>query len=84
MIKQEYILFLITGDSISTGQQHRREISGFVNNHRPVPPIASYTPPRRLSTTEQQLISVAQRLSLSKKTPLINNDNVEVNSPIKR
>ncbi|CAF4812567.1 unnamed protein product, partial [Rotaria socialis] len=55
-------------DSITTGQQqYRREISGFVNNHRPVPPITSSTPPRRSSTTtEQQLISVAQRPSLSK------------------
>ncbi|CAF2145170.1 unnamed protein product [Rotaria magnacalcarata] len=74
------------GDSITTGQQqYRREISGFVNNHRPVPPITSSTPPGRSSiTTEQQLISVAQRPSLSKQAPIINNENGEISSPNKR
>ncbi|CAF4647576.1 unnamed protein product, partial [Rotaria magnacalcarata] len=73
-------------DSITTGQQqYRREISGFVNNHRPVPPITSSTPPGRSSiTTEQQLISVAQRPSLSKQAPIINNENGEISSPNKR
>ncbi|CAF4654823.1 unnamed protein product, partial [Rotaria socialis] len=73
-------------DSITTGQQqYRREISGFVNNHRPVPPITSSTPPRRSSTTtEQQLISVAQRPSLSKQAPIINNDNGEISSSNQR
>ncbi|CAF1260894.1 unnamed protein product [Adineta steineri] len=74
----------ITKDHRQQQQQHRREISGFVNNHRPVPFIPNNTPPRRQSDTEQQLISVAQRLSLSKQASIINNDNVEINSPPKR
>jgi hypothetical protein len=76
--KTRISFILLPGDSTSTGQ-HRRQISGFVNNHRPVPSITSSTPPRRSSTTEQQLISAIQRLSFSK--PTINND---MNSPTKR
>jgi len=78
----------ITGDSptsvsTSTSVQHRRQISGFVNNHRSVPPITSSTPPRRSSTSEQQLVSATHRLSLTKPTAMINNDNTSIQSPTK-
>ncbi len=72
-------LLLITGDS---GQQHRREISGYVNNHRTVPSMTSNTPPRRSSIPEQRIISVAKRFSLNKQNLMIN--NVDMNSPAKR
>ncbi len=81
-------IVFITGDSptsvsTSTSLQHRRQISGYVNNHRSVPPITSTTPPRRSSTSEQQLISAIHRLSFSKPTTMINNDNTDVQSPTK-
>jgi hypothetical protein len=80
--------YCFTGDSptsvsTSTSAQQRRQISGYVNNHRPVPPIISATPPRRSSTSEQQLTSAVQRLSLTKVTAMINNDNRDVQSPTK-
>ncbi|UJR33380.1 hypothetical protein I4U23_020828 [Adineta vaga] len=68
------------GDSIVTNDQHRREISGFVNNHRPIPSQINQTPPRKSSNIEQQLISVAKRLSLHKQY----DENIEMNSPTKR
>lgn len=68
-----------------TGQSdYRREIIGYVNNHRPIPPLTSHTPPRKTSATEQQLISVAQRLSLSKQNPIINHDIPEANNSRKQ
>ncbi|CAF0727311.1 unnamed protein product [Rotaria sordida] len=80
-----YRSVFVQRDSISKGQQqYRREITGFVNNHRPVPPIINSTPPRKSSTTDQQLISVAQRLSLTKQPSIINNDNADINSSSKR
>ncbi|CAF3881392.1 unnamed protein product [Rotaria sp. Silwood2] len=80
-----YRSVFVQRDSISpVQQQYRREISGFVNNHRPVPPITNSTPQRKSSTTDQQLISVAQRLSLTKQTSIINNDNADINSSNKR
>ncbi|CAF0740537.1 unnamed protein product [Rotaria sp. Silwood1] len=80
-----YRSVFVQRDSISTNQQqYRREISGFVNNHRPVPSITNSTPPGRSSTTEQQLISVAQRLSLTKQPSIISNDNGDINSLNKR
>jgi hypothetical protein len=80
--------YCFTGDSptsvsTSISAQHRRQISGYVNNHRPVPAITSATPPRRSSTSEQQLTPAAQRLSLTKITAMINNDNTDVQSPTK-
>lgn len=79
------ILFLITGDSIAASQQqYRREISGFVNNHRPVPSASSNTPPRRSSTTDQQQVSVVQRPSLTKQNSIINKDNVDSTISTKR
>jgi hypothetical protein len=73
----------ITSVSTSTSLQHRRQISGFVNNHRSVPPITSTTPPRRSSTNEQQLMSATQRLSLTKPITMINHDNTTIQSPTK-
>lgn len=72
-----------TSGSTSTSLQHRRQISGYINNHRTVPPITSATPPRRSSTSEQQLVSAIHRLSLTKPTTMINNDNTTVQSPTK-
>ena len=74
--KQEYISFLIPGyadqQQQQQQQQHRREISGYVNNHRPVPPVTSMAPPRRASASE------VQRLSLNKENPTINDEYVQV------
>ena len=53
-------------------QAHRRQISGFVNNHRPVPPMTSSTPPQRSSVTEQQLFEQNHRAHSHYSTPMAN------------
>jgi hypothetical protein len=72
-----------TSVSTSASIQHRRQISGYVNNHRSVPSLTNATPPRRSSTSEQQLVSATHRLSLGNPITMINNDNIEIQSPTK-
>ncbi|CAF1099568.1 unnamed protein product [Adineta ricciae] len=60
-------------EPIVINQEHRREICGFISNHRPIPSQTNQVPVRKSSNIEQQLISVAQRLSLHKQ----NEENVE-------
>ena len=79
-MRQESILFLFPGEPIVINQEHRREISGFISNHRPIPSQTNQVPVRKSSNIEQQLISVAQRLSLHKQ----NEENVETIHLIKK
>ncbi|CAF1006169.1 unnamed protein product [Rotaria sp. Silwood1] len=79
--KEDSVTSLSTSASL---QQHRHQISGFVNNHRPVPAVTASIPPQKSSTSEQQFISAAQRLSLSKPTAITNNNNTDIQSPTKR
>ncbi|CAF4085128.1 unnamed protein product, partial [Rotaria sordida] len=80
--KEDSATSLSTSTSL---QQHRHQISGFVNNHRPIPAVTCSIPSRKSSTSEQQLVSTAQRLSLSKPTTIINNNNnnIDMQSPTK-
>jgi hypothetical protein len=63
-------------------QAHRRQISGFVNNHRPVPTMTSSTPPQRSSVTEQHLLELNHRVNLHHAPSMLNeNPEVELRSP---
>lgn len=62
------ISFFIPGDSNPDQQTHRRQISGYVNHHRPLPP-------RQSSTTEPQ------RSSISQQNSVVHNDQTDLNSP---
>ncbi|CAF1041957.1 unnamed protein product [Adineta steineri] len=68
-------------DSLPT--TNRRHISGTVNSHRSVPPLTSSTPPRRLSNTEQQILTATHRLNLGKQIKMIDNDSIDMESPTK-
>lgn len=72
-----------TSASTSHSTQHRRQITGYVNNHRPVPPMTTATPPRRSSINEQPITSAAHRLSFTKKITAMNNEPIEIHSPTK-
>ena len=72
-----------TSASTTNSTHHRRQITGYVNNHRPVPPMTTATPPRRSSINEQPVTSAAHRLSLSKKITTMNNETTEIQSPTK-
>ena len=59
VLKARMSCFLLAGDSPSTSlafatpkYEHRRQITGFINNHRPVPSMTSSTPPQRSSVIE--------------------------------
>ncbi|CAF2740586.1 unnamed protein product [Rotaria sp. Silwood2] len=77
--KEDSVTSLSTSTSL---QQHRHQISGFVNNHRLVPAVTSSIPPQKSSLNEQQLVSPTQRPSLGKPTTMINN-NTDIQSPTK-
>ncbi|CAF3306701.1 unnamed protein product [Rotaria socialis] len=82
--KEDSVTSLSISTSLPKSQQHRQQISGFINNHRPVPSMTSSTPIRKSSTSEQQVASTTtHRSSVGKPTTLINHNNTDSQSPTK-
>jgi hypothetical protein len=61
---------------------HRRQITGFINNHRSTPSMTSNVPFQRTSTSEQQLIALGHRFNHPTTAPIANaNDESDLECP---